>query len=96
MDPASVIMALEAQIVLENRRFYQRMYRLTHPEKYEASKKLHSAKLTERRREVPEVREKHLADLKLYTQTHRAERNAYARAYNARKRAEREAAMRHE
>ena len=90
MESLTIIDTLEAQ---RNKvRDYNRTYRLTHPEIYVAAMKRNNAILTQRRREDPEVRAKHLAERKLYNETHKEQYNAYRRAFRARKRLEREAA----
>ena len=89
-NPVIVDAALEAKRA-KNRQ-YVATYKLAHPEAYAASIKRNNEKLTQRRREDPVVRTKHLEELKVYNHTHREQCAAYKRAYRTRKRVAREAA----
>ena len=91
MDTLPIIDSLDAQ---RNKvRDYNAKYRLAHPEVIAAAMKRSNAKLTVRRREDPEVRAKHLAERKLYNETHKEQRAAYERVYRARIRLERKMAV---
>ena len=89
MDTLPIIDALDAQRAKV--REYNVNYRLTHPDIYLAAWKRNNAKRIERRRENAELRAKHLTEHKIYNDTHKEQRAAYNKAYNARKRLEREA-----
>ena len=89
-NPVIMDAALEAKRA--KNREYQKMYRLSHPEAYTAAKERNNALMIQRRREDPERRAKHIEEHKIYNLTHREQRNAYERAYRARKRVARKAA----
>ena len=89
-NPTTADAVLEAR--RELKREYQRMYRLAHQEAYKAATQRSNAIMIQRRREVPEIRAKHIEEHKIYNHTHREQCNAYKRAYRARKREERKAA----
>ena len=81
----------ELEALRAKRRQYRATFILNHPEAYKNAKKRSNAKMIQRRREDPVIRAKHVEEHRLYNATHKEQRAAYNKAYDARKKAEREA-----